>query len=150
MSSDVTIQTRGYLWIMRLVAAGLGTAALFAALDLDDSTPTALSLLAGVYVIAAAALVWRARRCSLTLTDDELVVKNLVRTYRLPRSSVTAVAPVTYTGSLNSYGLNDYMTTVRVSTPDQDVTAYGLITMPDRAQHIAGRLRASLGIEGPG
>lgn len=147
MRDEVKIQTPGYLWIVRFVAVVLGTATTFMALDLDNSTPTALSLLAGAYAFAMAALVWRVRRYSITLNDDELIVRNLIKTYRLPRSRVTAITPVLYSGYLNLFRQNEYLTTLRVTAEDQHVTASGLITMPDRAQNIAGRLETSLGIE---
>jgi hypothetical protein len=148
------VQTRTVLRSWGLLAVGAALAAsvtlatvlavVVAAPTRDAWTPGAVAIVVG---LAVGPLVVGARwvRQSIVVTADAVVVRNFLRTYRLPRASVSRVSTAAYRGWLlgpNSRALS----ILELSASTGVVTAFGLTTTREGARVQAGRLRTAIGL----
>jgi hypothetical protein len=139
----MTLRTPGY----RLVAAGLflvWTVACAGALvepPIDGNDPLGVGLTAIGLVLTV-----RAWRLGVVLAAEEVRVRSLWRSYRLPLRTIAAVSPVPYDGLWRLSSTR--WSTLRIETKDgRGVTAYGLLSRRWRElQVIAGQIRDAAGL----
>lgn len=134
------VRTRGYVaffWCAALLLSGAGAAG---AVDHRWSW-TAVAWVMGPLVLAA-----RGSRCSVEVGDDQVVIRNLVRTYRLRRADVTDVGVRGYDGFWVGGSTSHLVGVVTVTAAGRTRTAYGLVGRRSTALAAAGQIRELVGL----
>lgn len=137
------MRARGYLVFIWTVALVFSLISLGAVLD---EPPVEWSFGALAWVLVPPLLASRALRYSVRVTDDEVTVRNFLRTHRIPRHDVVAIEPVGYSGLWNRFSESAVFSTVRISTREGEVLATCLLGRAATAKSAAVRLRQLVGL----
>jgi hypothetical protein len=161
----VTIRTRGYIagvWAFEalLVAVLVATALGPRSAEVVRNPPLAVvvggspwppehrgwSTLATAILAVLVLVGLRAYRLSVVVTDSEVTVRTWFFTRRIPRADVTRVAAAPYRGILLRGWQSRYPSTILVVTEQETVEARCLLTGPQRAECLATRISALVGV----
>lgn len=134
---------RGYPVFVWTVALVFSLISLGAVLD-EPAVEWSFGALA--WVLVPTLMASRSLRYSVRVTDEEVTVRNFIRTHRIPLQDVVAIEPVNYSGLWNRFSESSVFSTVRISTHEREVLATCLVGRAATARSAAVRLRQYVGL----
>jgi hypothetical protein len=141
------VRTRAYQVFVVVAAVAMDIFFVAAVIEPNPPARPGWSLFGVLLVVVPLLVAARALRISVAVTDQEVIIRNLLRTRRLPQTSVIALRPVAYQGVITCYWPSPLISTVRLTmAAGRPVTAYCLVGRPSTAARAAAELHALVGL----